>query len=154
MIISKTSQYAIQVLIYIATQPKDTPVQGHTAAKYLGAPAPYLAKIMQALCKGGVLTSSRGRWGGFSLNDAPENISLMRILQVTEGTDFTKKCVLGLKECSDETACPMHQQWKPIKEEVIGMLKQQTLAILSKAVLEGKYRICDIDGCTMCTAST
>jgi Rrf2 family protein len=146
MLISRTSQYAIQSLIYIAAQQQDIPVFSRVAAERLGVPSHYLAKIMQALCKGGVLTSYRGRLGGFRLSEAPEKISLMRILLITEGADFTKDCLLGLKVCSDETACPMHQKWKPIKEEVIGMLNQQTLATLSEAVLTGKYRICDIVG--------
>jgi Rrf2 family protein len=144
MIISKTSQYAIQTLIYLATQPSGTPVLNSTAAKHLGVPAPYLAKVMQDLSKGGVVNSYRGRTGGSCLRVAPEEISLMRILQITEGPEFTKDCVLGLKACSDETACPMHRRWVPIKTEIIEMLNTLTLDLLSQAVLSGKYRICDI----------
>lgn len=144
MIISRTSQYAIQALIYMATQPRDKLVLSHEIAKCLYVPPAYLAKIMQDLSRGGLLTSFRGRAGGFSLADAPEKIDLLRILLVTEGANFGKDCALGLKECSDETACPMHQKWKPIKQEIIEMLQKQTLAELSEAVLSGKYRICDI----------
>ncbi len=144
MLISRTSQYAIQSMIYIATQPVGTPILSREVAEKLQVPSAYLAKIMQMLCKGGLVTSFRGRLGGFCLREAPESIDLMRILQITEGPEFTKDCVLGLKVCSDETACPMHAQWRPIKEEIITLLKQQTLDKLSEAVLSGKYRISDI----------
>lgn len=144
MLISRTSQYAIQSMIYIATQPLGTPILSREVAEKLQVPAAYLAKIMQTLCKGGLVTSFRGRLGGFCLREDPAKIDLMRILQITEGADFTKDCVLGLKVCSDETACPMHAQWKPIKLEIINLLNQQTLATLSEAVLVGKYRISDI----------
>ena len=144
MLISRTSQYAIQSMIYIATQPMGTPILSREVAEKLQVPAAYLAKIMQTLCKGGLVTSFRGRLGGFCLRESPEKIDLMRILQITEGQDFTKDCLLGLKVCSDESACPMHAQWKPIKMEIIGLLTQQTLAMLSEAVLTGKYRISDI----------
>jgi len=144
MLISRTSQYAIQSLIYIATQPPGAPILSREAAERLQVPAAYLAKIMQVLSRGGLVTSFRGRLGGFCLREEPEKIDLMRVLQITEGPDFTKDCVLGLKVCSDETACPMHQKWKPIKEEIIEMLKQQTLATLSDAVKTGKYRISDL----------
>ncbi len=144
MLISRTSQYAIQSMIYIATQPPGTPVLSREVAEKLQVPAAYLAKIMQLLSKGGLVTSFRGRLGGFCLREEPEKIDLMRILLITEGPDFTKDCVLGLKVCSDETACPMHTKWKPIKEEIIKLLHQQTLSMLSEAVLSGKYRISDI----------
>jgi len=143
MLISRTSQYAIQTLIYIAAQDY-TPVLSREAAERLQVPAPYLAKIMQALCKGGLVNSFRGRLGGFSLGAKPEDITLMQILQITEGPGFSKDCLLGLKVCSDETACPVHHQWKPIKLEIIDLLNKQTLAILSEAVRSGKYRISDL----------
>lgn len=144
MLISRTSQYAIQSLIYIATQELGAPILSREVAERLQVPAAYLAKIMQMLSKGGLVTSFRGRLGGFCLREEPGRIDLMRVLQITEGPDFTKDCVLGLKVCSDETACPMHQKWKPIKEEIIEMLNQQTLATLSDAVKSGKYRITDL----------
>lgn len=146
MLISRTSQYAIQALIYIALKEVGTPILSREVAEQLGVPAAYLAKIMQMLCKGGVLTSFRGRLGGFALKQKPEQIDLMRVMLVTEGQDFTKDCVLGLKECSDETACPMHVKWKPIKTEIINMLNDHNLATLADAVRVGKYRLTDIPG--------
>jgi len=146
MLISRTSQYAIQSLIYIATQEQGAPILSREVAERLQVPAAYLAKIMQVLCRGGLVTSYRGRLGGFCLREDPARIDLMRILSITEGPDFTKDCVLGLKVCSDETACPMHQKWKPIKDEIIDMLKKQTLETLSDAVKGGKYRLSDMPG--------
>lgn len=146
MLISRTSQYAIQALIYIALKETGTPILSREVAEQLGVPSAYLAKIMQVLCKGGLLSSFRGRLGGFSLRESSEKVDLMRILLITEGADFTKDCVLGLKVCSDETACPMHQKWLPIKTEILVMLNNQNLANLAEAVRAGKYRLTDIPG--------
>jgi Rrf2 family protein len=151
MLISRTSQYAIQSLIYIAIQQQETPILSREIAERMNVPSAYLSKIMQTLTKGGLLHSFRGRLGGFSLREAPENINLMRILLITEGPNFSEDCVLGLKICGDETACPIHNQWKPIKQEIIQMLNTQTLDILREAVLVGKYRICDIPHALMPT---
>lgn len=146
MILSRTSQYAVQALIYIATQPKNEPVLNRDIADHLHVPPAYLAKIMQSLCKGNLLYSFRGRLGGFCLREDMEKTDLMHILTMTEGTGFTQDCLLGLKVCSDETACPMHFKWKPIKEKVVALLKEQTLEKLAKAVLTGKYRLADMPG--------
>ncbi|MHB0990884.1 MAG: RrF2 family transcriptional regulator [Burkholderiales bacterium] len=144
MILSRTSQYAVQAMIYMATQPPETPVLNKDIAERLNVPAPYLAKILQSLSKGGLLSSFRGRLGGFCLRQDAASVSLMQLLQLTEGPDFTQSCLLGLKRCSDETACPVHVRWLPIKEKVIAMLNEMSLADLALAVQSGRYRLADM----------
>jgi Rrf2 family protein len=144
MILSRTSQYAVQALIYMATQAPGTPVLNKDIAAKLNVPAPYLAKILQGLAKGELLYSFRGRTGGFCLRDDGHKINLMDILLQTEGPNFTQSCLLGLKKCSDETACPLHFRWVPVKEKVIELLRDTTLDRLAKAVQSGKYRLADL----------
>lgn len=144
MVLSRTSQYAMQALIYIATQTPGEPVLNRDIAEQLNVPAAYLAKILQNLCKHGLLDSFRGRLGGFCLRDGMQKSTVMQVLQLTEGPDFTKTCILGLKECSDETACPMHFKWKPVKDKIIAMMNHMTLEELAKAVQTGKYRLADL----------
>lgn len=144
MVLSRTSQYAVQALIYIATQPPGEPVLNRDIADRLSVPSAYLAKILQNLCKQGVLDSFRGRLGGFCLREGMHKTSLMQVLTLTEGPGFTKSCILGLKECSDATACPMHFKWLPVKKKIIALLEDMTLEDLAKAVLTGKYRLSDL----------
>ncbi len=144
MILSRTGQYAVQALIYVATQPPGEPILNRKIAERLNVPTAYLAKIMQTLCKGNLLYSFRGRQGGFCLREGGEKTDLMQILVLIEGVGFTENCVLGLKVCSEETACPMHNKWKPIKEKIAGLLREQTLEKLALAVKSGKYRIADL----------
>ena len=146
MILSRTSQYAVQALIYMATQPSGSPILNKDIAAKLNVPAPYLAKILQNLAKGNLLYSFRGRLGGFCLKEDGLETTLMDVLLLTEGPSFTQSCLLGLKKCSDETACPVHFRWKPVKEKIIGLLKEITLDKLAKAVQSGKYRLSDLPG--------
>jgi Rrf2 family protein len=141
MILSRTSQYAIQALIYVATQPRGVPILTRRIARHLGVPPAYLAKVMQNLKRGNLLYSFRGRQGGFCLREDGEKTDLMHILNLVEGPGITETCVLGLKKCADETACPMHAKWKPIKARIVGLLHKQTLEILASAVNSGKYRL-------------
>ncbi|MFN3594472.1 MAG: RrF2 family transcriptional regulator [Thiobacillaceae bacterium] len=144
MVLSRTSQYAVQALIYIATQPPGEPVLNRDIAERLNVPAAYLAKILQNLCKQGLLDSFRGRLGGFCLREGMHKTNLMQVLLLTEGPDFTKSCILGLKECSDATACPMHFKWIPVKKKIISLLQGMTLEELARAVQTGKYRLSDL----------
>jgi len=144
MVLSRTSQYAVQALIYIATQPMGEPVLNRDIADRLNVPAAYLAKILQNLCKHGLLDSFRGRLGGFCLREGMHRTNLMQILLLTEGPDFTNICILGLKDCSDATASPMHLKLIPVKKKILGQLNEMNLEELAKAVLTGKYRLADL----------
>lgn len=152
MFLSRTSQYAIQALIYVATQPPGEPVLNWKIAEYLGVPPSYLAKIMQTLCRGDLLYSFRGRQGGFCLREGADKTDLMRVVSLIEGPALTETCVLGLKVCEDMTPCPMHSRWKPIKEKIVAILREQTLAKLAAAVRTGKYRIADLPTEVIATA--
>ena len=149
MILSRTTQYAIQALIYMATQPRGVAVLNRNSAENLGAPPTYLAKVLQNLCRGNLLYSYRGKQGGFCLQEGGEKITLMQIVVITEGPGFTKDCVLGLKICNDKAPCPMHKQWYPIKQEIVKLLESQTLNILSAAVMSGKYQLADLPAALM-----
>lgn len=144
MILSRTSQYAVQALIYIATHPPGETVLSRTISRHLNVPPAYLAKIMQSLCKANLLYSYRGKRGGFCLREGGEKIDLLQIVTLIEGSGFTDDCVLGLKTCSDLTACPMHAQWGPVKHQIVDLLRSQTLEVLAAAVLSGKYRLADL----------
>ena len=144
MILSRTSQYAIQALIFVATRPRGVPVLIRTVAEHLDVPPPYLAKIMQGLSRGKLIRSFRGRQGGVCLCEGGEETDLMQILTLIEGPGLVDNCVLGLKACGDDTACPMHVQWKPIKTEIVKLLNQQTLGKLAAAVQSGKYRLTEL----------
>lgn len=144
MIISRTSQYAIQALIYLATQPNGQPALRRDIAHNLGVPSDYLAKVLQELSRGQLLDSSRGRHGGFSLCNGVENNNLLDIVLLMDGARVDRECLLGLKSCQDETACPMHRQWKPIKKEILTCLGNVTLMHLAKAVQSGQYRLADL----------
>jgi Rrf2 family iron-sulfur cluster assembly transcriptional regulator len=144
MIFSRTSQYAIQAMIYLATQPSGKRVLNREIAQGLGVPSPYLAKILQGLSRGKLLHSSRGRSGGFSLRADAGKTSLLDVVLLTEGARMDRECLLGLKVCQDETACPLHRKWKPVKKEILASLGSVTLTSLAKSVQSGQYRLADL----------
>jgi Rrf2 family protein len=144
MILSRTSQYSIQALIYLATRPAGQSVLCRDIAIELGVPSAYLAKVLQNLCRERFLDSTRGRHGGFSLCSGVENNNLLDIVLRTDGPRVDRECLLGLKACHDETACPMHRQWKPVKKEILTCLGNVTLMHLAKAVQIGQYRLADL----------
>jgi Rrf2 family protein len=59
----------------------------------------HLSKVMQKLVGTGMVTSKRGRGGGFSLNADPGDIRLMDVWIALEGTFQSGMCPLDGKGC-------------------------------------------------------
>ena len=87
--------------------------------------------MLQDLARADLLTSVRGRGGGFVLRRAPEDIRVLEILEAVENIRrLTTDCVLGLDQCDDEVSCPLHHIWKQFRESLLGNLGELTLADL------------------------
>lgn len=61
-------------------------------ADYYDLPAPYLAKQLQSLVKGGVLTATTGPRGGFRLARPASEITLLRIVEAVDGASSPYEC--------------------------------------------------------------
>lgn len=61
-------------------------------AEYHGVPAPYMAKQMQLLSKVGLVRTSRGRSGGYSLSRSPAAINLWEIARAIDGPEPAFRC--------------------------------------------------------------
>jgi Rrf2 family transcriptional regulator, iron-sulfur cluster assembly transcription factor len=131
MIINRSTQYILQALMHLVAHPTGRPVLARELAEQLQLPPPYLAKLLQQPCRAGWLSSTRGRGGGFMLNPDSGNITLLEVLMLTEGERIHHECLLGLKACDDSTACVLHCQWKPIKQEILEHFGGYTLAQLA-----------------------
>ncbi len=91
-------------------------------------PKPYLHKILHALGKAGVIQTKRGYRGGISLSKPADEFTILDLVNVVEGTNWTKRCLLGLSECSDARACPTHEFWKCTRVTIEDKLNSITLA--------------------------
>lgn len=131
MIINRSTQYTLQVLMHLVAHPAGRPMLARELAEQLHLPPPYLAKLLQQPCRAGWLSSARGRGGGFMLAPGAENVTLLEVLMLTKGERISRECLLGFKACDDKTACVMHCHWKPIKQELLGQFGSYTLAQLA-----------------------
>jgi Rrf2 family protein len=133
MIINRSTQYTLQVMMHLVSHPAGRPMLARELAEQLQIPPHYLAKLLQLPCRAGWLSSTRGRRGGFTLAPGAENITLLEIVMLTKGERISRECLLGFKECDDTTACVLHSHWKPIKQELLGQFGGYTLAQLASS---------------------
>ena len=133
---SQTTEYAIRAMIDIATRPEGENVLAAQLGESLGIPTHYLSKILQQLVRARVLTSVRGRQGGFSLAKPAERIKLKEIVAPFEDLRKCEECILGQPVCSDAGACPLHKFWADVRTRYLEELSTKTLKELSEFQLK------------------
>ena len=139
---SKSAEYAIQAMIYLTENKFDSPTMIHKIASSYGIPSQFLSKIMQSLVKHRLIHATRGRTGGVTLAKSPEKIYLNDIVVCIDGPILENpQCVIGLNLCSDEVPCPLHDQWKPIKENMRQMLENESLKHLADRVIAKREKM-------------
>jgi Rrf2 family protein len=131
--LSNTSKYAIRAMIYLALNTNGQNKIGiKKIAKDLNIPSPFLAKIMQVLAKHKLLSSTKGPNGGFGLAKDSKKITLFEIVTIIDGNDIFEKCLISMRTCHEEnTPCPVHKKYEPIREEIMKLFKEQVIGNLA-----------------------
>jgi Rrf2 family transcriptional regulator, iron-sulfur cluster assembly transcription factor len=140
---SKATEYALRATIYIAKKGTEERKLGiEEIAKAIDSPKSFTAKILQALTKDNkVVSSVRGPNGGFFITDKVKKMPVRIVLQVMGEDEMLEKCVLGLKRCSELQPCPMHDQYKSVKQLLIKLFVSKTIQQLADDIKEGEVYI-------------
>jgi Rrf2 family protein len=120
-------------MIYVSQKSIDgTRVSIKEIAKGTNAPLHFIAKIMQELSRKKLVQSVKGPNGGFYLNKQDLKITLSEIVKAIDGDFIYSDCVLGLKLCSEKTPCPVHNEYKEIRKQLIHLIEHNTIADFDK----------------------
>lgn len=138
MIYSRSAEYAIRAFVNLAQVPGGKYAMVKQIAEQEEIPAHFLAKILQQLARKGLLRSSKGPTGGFSLRVPADSISLLNLVEALDGLSEYSKCASGLAECNDEQPCGMHDSWKTLRSRIIEYLERTTIADVAKALEQKK----------------
>jgi Rrf2 family protein len=105
--ISQTAEYALRAVVFLSMNPKHafTSVQISATTK---VPTAYLSKVMQSLVKAGLIRSQRGLGGGFVLNKAPDQITVLEVVNAVDPVQRVRTCPLGLKT-HGSNLCALHK---------------------------------------------
>lgn len=126
--ISLTSEYALRALIYLAQHADEWPVPGRTIAKETKVPRKYLSSILGDLVRAGVLDSTPGPGGGFSMVRSPKKTLLIEVLAPFESSlDTPRPCPFGNTMCGDADPCTGHAQWKKVQEAYSRFLRETSV---------------------------
>lgn len=136
---SKACEYGIRATLHIAQQSeKGNRVGLKNIAESIDSPVAFTAKILQQLAREGIVSSLKGPSGGFQmttqqLNDA----KLSQIVAAIDGDQIYNGCGLGLKACNELKPCPVHDQFKLVRDELKYMLETTSIRELANGLNDG-----------------
>ena len=130
---SKATEYALRATIYIAQKSDEkNKLSLADIAKGISSPPSFTAKILQVLIRDNRIVSSvRGPNGGFFLTEKAKKLPVRSILEAMDEDEKLEKCVLGLKQCSETKPCPLHAQYKLIKQDLKKLFEGKTIQNLA-----------------------
>lgn len=131
--LSKKSKYGINALVYLAKHLEEQPISVSRIAEEQKIPLKFLESILSELKNARIVKSKKGKYGGYSLNGAPDEIHLARIVRLFDGAIALLPCVTyefyePCEECTDQETCGIRQVAMEIREETVNRLKDATLA--------------------------
>jgi len=133
MIFSKSFGYAVRGVLYITLMQESKQfVQVEEIAHKLAVPRYFMGKILKKLVKANMLSSAKGKAGGFTINDHTKQLSLVNLVSITDGLDTFHHCVLCLQECNAQNHCPVHDQMNGVRQKLMEVLSATTINDLLK----------------------
>lgn len=136
---SKACEYGIKASLFIAEQSgQGERVSLKDISEAIDSPTAFTAKILQQLSRNSLIQSVKGPAGGYEIDAARlDSVWLADIVKAIDGDQVYKGCGLGLKECNEARPCPVHEDFKEVRERLREMLETTSLKQLADGLLEG-----------------
>jgi FeS assembly SUF system regulator len=127
---SKLTDYGLVLLTHLAQTSGPTVRTAPELATCTRVPLPTVSKILKALSRAGLVTSHRGRRGGYSLASSPADISVGAVIEALDGPVALTECSASAGSCALEPVCVARDRWGPISRAVRRTLQSLPLTAL------------------------
>ena len=137
--LTRRSKYGLKAALLLARERERTPVLVADIALREQIPRKFLEHILLELNRHGVLTSRRGKLGGYLLARPPQEISLGEIVRILDGPLAPIGCVSATAyrpcdDCPDEAACGIRLAMKRVRDATATILDGTTLADVNQQI--------------------
>ena len=138
MMISTRGRYALRILVDLAENQQLGYVTLKEVAGRQEISEKYLESIVKQLVKEGILKALRGKGGGYCLGRLPEQINVLEVLELMEGTLAPVACLEeDTPPCTRMAECRTLGLWKGLDEAVRNYLSAYTIEDLMQKETEG-----------------
>ncbi|HET8739740.1 MAG TPA: Rrf2 family transcriptional regulator [Acidimicrobiia bacterium] len=105
----RRTDLALRALRRLSVTPGSMP--GAELATALGTTTAFLPQVMSPLVRAGWVVSDRGPGGGYRITDEGRSVSILDVVERTEGHPPNGRCVLRDEPCPGEQSCGIHPVW-------------------------------------------
>ena len=136
--LSLTCKTAIKAVIYLASKFESGEKAGmKEIAGFINASEHTVGKILQTLVKENIINSVKGPNGGFYITPKQTNLPIINVINAIDGKEVFDECGLGLSKCSAIHPCPIHNDYKKIRDQFKAMCQQNRISDLCETVNDG-----------------
>ncbi len=133
---STKGEYGVRLMVELARHHGEGPVSLADVAEHEDLPRPYLEQLVVSLREAGLVTSTRGARGGYTLARPPEEIRMGDVLRALEGPIVPMVCAAHDREqsgiCGRTTFCTVNALWVKVRDAISDAVDSLTLADLSR----------------------
>lgn len=144
MKLSSKCRYGIRAIIEIARNYQQRPTKRKEIAASQNLDDSYLENILIDLKNKNIVTALRGAKGGFILRRAPDEITLLQVIESLQGDLSPTECIGTPDICERSDNCVTRPVWQKMKEAQEDVLKNVTVKDLLEQELAGEKSILDI----------
>jgi Rrf2 family protein len=139
--ITMKAKYALKALCRLSVAPKGQPVLIADIAEQEGIPRKFLELILAELKQHGILSSRKGRGGGYLLARRPEDVTVAAVLRALDGPIAPVACLSRTAyqrcaECPNEAACGVRLVLREAHAASVEVLERTTVADMVNRVAE------------------
>lgn len=136
--LSLTCKTAIKAVIYLASKSDPGEKSGIVEiATFINASEHTVGKLLQTLVKAEVINSTKGPNGGFFITDKQKKRAIIHVIDAIDGQEVFEECGLGLSKCSATRPCPIHNDYKVIRDRFRDMCREKKIIDLCEPVSDG-----------------
>lgn len=136
--LSLTCKTAIKAVIYLASKFESGEKAGiKEIAEFIEASEHTVGKMLQSLVKEDVINSAKGPNGGFYVTAKQKDQPIINIVEAIDGKEVFNQCGLGLSKCSSTHPCPIHNDYKVVRDLFEKMCREKKVSDLCEPVNNG-----------------
>lgn len=122
--------YGVRALVDLAYHANEDLVRASDIAKRTAIPEQYLAQVLHALSKRGIVRSGRGPHGGHALAMDPSDIRLSVVMSCLGASEMPIGCLDNASQCIHVPACAQREVWRSVAEAIFNILDSTSIADL------------------------
>ncbi len=131
MQLTRAADYAVRAMVHLATLPPQERALLSTLAEATQAPESFLSKVLQTLAHAELISSRRGKSGGFAILPKGREASMQRVIEAIDGPICLNTCLVSGISCVRKTWCPAHPVWRQAQQAMLQVLSQSSISDLA-----------------------